>query len=311
MADVSKPITRKEYYYAYMLGEATEVPEPITREEQYLFVLCQQMSGGGGGGSYTLPVATEDTLGGVKGPAKTTSETERVHVDANGNMWVRPGEGGGGTGGENGATFIPAVSEDGTLSWTNDGGLDNPPSVNIMGPVGPAGPAGEQGLQGDTGPEGPAGPAGKDGAPGADGKDGFSPTVATEPANGGTKVTITDVEGPHEFTVKDGSTATKEDVVASLGYTPDAQLKKQDVTLDPEQWTEDSPYTYEITVSGITDNTKVLATVGESTTDEQMQAFLEASIKAKQEGEVITLTALNKPQEELPVMILVGGEVVC
>lgn len=26
-------------------------------------------------------------------------------------------------GGENGATFIPHVSEDGTLSWTNDGGF--------------------------------------------------------------------------------------------------------------------------------------------------------------------------------------------
>ena len=33
--------------------------------------------------------------------------------------------------GEDGATFIPSVSEDGTLSWTNDKGLENPASVNI------------------------------------------------------------------------------------------------------------------------------------------------------------------------------------
>lgn len=32
--------------------------------------------------------------------------------------------------------FTPHVSEDGTLSWTNDGGLPNPDPVNIMGPPG-------------------------------------------------------------------------------------------------------------------------------------------------------------------------------
>lgn len=32
-----------------------------------------------------------------------------------------------------GATFTPAVNEDGTISFTNDGGLSNPPSVNIKG----------------------------------------------------------------------------------------------------------------------------------------------------------------------------------
>jgi hypothetical protein len=38
--------------------------------------------------------------------------------------------------GENGATFIPTVSEEGVLSWTNDKSLENPESVNIKGPVG-------------------------------------------------------------------------------------------------------------------------------------------------------------------------------
>lgn len=38
--------------------------------------------------------------------------------------------------GSNGATFTPSVSSDGTLSWTNDGGLENPKSVNIKGPKG-------------------------------------------------------------------------------------------------------------------------------------------------------------------------------
>lgn len=34
---------------------------------------------------------------------------------------------------ENGATFTPAVSADGVISWTNDKGLDNPEPVNIKG----------------------------------------------------------------------------------------------------------------------------------------------------------------------------------
>ena len=38
--------------------------------------------------------------------------------------------------GAKGTTFTPSVSEAGVLSWTNDGGLTNPASVNIKGPKG-------------------------------------------------------------------------------------------------------------------------------------------------------------------------------
>lgn len=41
--------------------------------------------------------------------------------------------------GQNGATFYPAVSEDGIISWTNNRELDNPPPVNIKGPKGDPG----------------------------------------------------------------------------------------------------------------------------------------------------------------------------
>lgn len=37
-----------------------------------------------------------------------------------------------------GATYTPAVSEDGVISWTNDQELPNPDPVNIKGPIGPA-----------------------------------------------------------------------------------------------------------------------------------------------------------------------------
>lgn len=41
-----------------------------------------------------------------------------------------------------GVTFTPHLAEDGTLTFTNDGGLPNPDPVNIMGPQGPAGESG-------------------------------------------------------------------------------------------------------------------------------------------------------------------------
>lgn len=142
---------------------------------------------------------------------------------------------GGGDGGENGATFYPAVSDDGVISWTNNKGLSNPTPVNIKGPAGPAGPQGEKGAagpqgpqgnpgakgdKGDTGPKGETGetgPAGADGQPGkdgADGKDGspgadgFSPTVSVTDITGGHRVTITDKDGDKTFDVMDGEGGT-------------------------------------------------------------------------------------------------------
>ena len=51
----------------------------------------------GAGGSYTLPVASSTTLGGVKPVAKTASITQEVGVDASGALYTEPGSGGGGT----------------------------------------------------------------------------------------------------------------------------------------------------------------------------------------------------------------------
>lgn len=40
--------------------------------------------------------------------------------------------------GDTGTVFTPYVDADCNLSWTNDGGLDNPPTVNIKGENGDA-----------------------------------------------------------------------------------------------------------------------------------------------------------------------------
>lgn len=53
----------------------------------------------GGSGSYTLPVASPATLGGVKPVAKTDEMTQEVGVDAEGKLFTAAGAGGGGTGG--------------------------------------------------------------------------------------------------------------------------------------------------------------------------------------------------------------------
>lgn len=50
-----------------------------------------------------------------------------------------------GMNGENGVTFTPSVDNEGNLSWTNNGNLDNPETKNIKGPKGEPGPKGDTG----------------------------------------------------------------------------------------------------------------------------------------------------------------------
>ena len=59
--------------------------------------------------------------------------------------------------GDTGPYFTPAVSSDGVISWTNNGGLDNPPSQDIRGPQGLKGDEGQPGQQGPEGPKGDPG----------------------------------------------------------------------------------------------------------------------------------------------------------
>ena len=68
--------------------------------------------------------------------------------------------------GNTGVTFTPHVDSQGNLSWTNDGGLENPTTVNIKGPKGedstvpgPKGDKGDDGI-GLMGPQGRTGEMG-------------------------------------------------------------------------------------------------------------------------------------------------------
>ena len=92
-----------------------------------------------------------------------------------------------GVGGRDGVTFTPSMSDDGDLSWTNDGGKANPQTVNLKGPkgdTGARGPAGADGAKGDTGPEGPRGPQGEQGPQGQTGPQGETGPRGPAGANG-------------------------------------------------------------------------------------------------------------------------------
>ncbi len=67
-------------------------------------------------------------------PASGWEPNMYLATDANGNVTVKAGGGGGGSG-ENGATFIPSISDGGVISWTNDKGLDNPDPVDLVSKV--------------------------------------------------------------------------------------------------------------------------------------------------------------------------------
>ena len=76
---------------------------------------------------------------GPQGPKGDTGETgPRGPAGADG------AKGADGAAGKDGVTFTPSMSDDGDLSWTNDGGKENPQTVNLKGP------------KGDTGARGPA-----------------------------------------------------------------------------------------------------------------------------------------------------------
>ena len=87
---------------------------------------------------------------GAQGPKGDSFQTV-VEDDGNGNITIRALTTEGGSSGTNGYTFTPYVSDAGVISWTNDGGLDNPTPVNIKGPAGATGATGATGAPGADG----------------------------------------------------------------------------------------------------------------------------------------------------------------
>lgn len=118
--------------------------------------------------------------------------------------------------GDPGAVYTPSVSGEGVLSWSNNGGLSNPESVNIRGP------------QGMPGADGKDGTDGKDGAPGADGQDGTTPTIGDngnwfigdtdtgKPSRGEIGPAGADGKSAYAYAVEGGYTGTAEAFAVKL-----------------------------------------------------------------------------------------------
>lgn len=83
--------------------------------------------GGGSGGSAVSPTATV---------VKSGNTATITITDKNGTTTASISDGADGA---DGVTFTPSVSNEGVISWTNDGGKTNPQSVSIKGPKGDAG----------------------------------------------------------------------------------------------------------------------------------------------------------------------------
>lgn len=113
--------------------------------------------------------------------------------------------------GENGATFIPSVSANGVISWTNDKNLPNPTPVNIKGEKGDKGDKGDRGEKGNDGYTPRKGidyfdgVDGKNGQNGKDGQDGYTPIKGKDYFDGEDgKDGYTPIKGVDYFDGKDG-----------------------------------------------------------------------------------------------------------
>ena len=147
-----------------------------------------------------------------------------------------------------GAHYTPYVDGAGNLSWTNNGGLPNPPTVNVTGKgltitgiVATTGDLPATANQFDTYLVGTADPyyaymyyenawvnigaVGK----GEQGDPGFSPVVTVSPITGGHQISITDAEDTETFDVMDGEGVP-------TGGTTGQVLKKSSSTDFDTEW---------------------------------------------------------------------------
>lgn len=117
--------------------------------------------------SATIEIGVVDTVDSNSSAEVTNSGTTNNAIF---NFKIPKGDKGlQGERGLQGFYFTPNVDINGNISWTNNGDLNNPDTINIKGPKGDKGDKGDQGIVGPEGPIGPQGPQGNDGAIGPKG----------------------------------------------------------------------------------------------------------------------------------------------
>ena len=217
--------------------------------------------------------------------------------------WINNGtiQGAKGDTGAAGTTFTPHLDGNGNLSWTNDGGLDNPETQNIRGAAG---------AKGETG---------------AAGKSAYA--AAVEAGYTGTEATFYAAltampyhnarhlpDGADPITVKAGNieasaveTAKIKDKAVTMAKLADHAVSVDyTVTLDTTWSGDAAPYTKEQTINGILAADAPLIDLAPSATfaDAEKQADAWALIyRAVTAANKITFYAKAKPTVSIPLQI--------
>lgn len=142
-----------------------------------------------------------DVLDGAKG--EQGAQGIPGEAGAKGDTGEKGADGAKGDPGEAATITIGSVTS-GAQASVENAGTANAAVLNFVLPKGEKGDTGLQGATGEAGAKGEQGEPGKNGSDGKNGEDGFSPSVAVEAVENGTKVTITDKTGDKTFTVKNG-----------------------------------------------------------------------------------------------------------
>lgn len=210
-----------------------------------------------------------------------TSEPYDIYIYGAVSGWVNNGPLQGAPG-ASGATFIPSVSADGLLSWSNDGGISNPASVNIKGPKGDPGAKGSTGAKGDTGAV-------------------FTPTVSSDGLlswsnNGGlSNPASVSIKGPKGDTGPKGATG-------STGpQGPAGTATALSVTLPASGW---SGKALTASAAGVTAGCHLIVTPAPSCYD----AWCEAGVRATSQGSgTLTFGCTTAPAASLTANVLIVG----
>lgn len=155
-------------------------------------------SGGGSGsdGGYYMPEVTQPSDNTMQ-VSFAASEDDMPPVEP---VSVTLPAGPAGRDGEDGAPGLPG--QDGFSPAVQTEPIEGGTKVTITDATGPKE---FEVMDGTNGQDGQPGRDGEPGAPGTPGRDGYSPIVQTAAIDGGTRVTITDADGPKTFDVLNGT----------------------------------------------------------------------------------------------------------
>ena len=217
--------------------------------------------------------------------------------------WINNGtiQGAKGDTGAAGTTFTPHLDGNGNLSWTNDGGLDNPATQNIRGAAGPKGETGAAGKSAYAA----AVEAGYTGTEAT-----FYAALTAMPYHNARHLP----DGADPITVKAGNieasaveTAKIKDKAVTMAKLADHAVSVDyTVTLDTTWSGDAAPYTKEQTINGILAADAPLIDLAPSATftDAEKQADAWALIyRAVTAANKITFYAKAKPTVSIPLQI--------